>query len=142
MLLLDVIIDSAVSFHLLDLLETADGAFNRVKIRQSATKPAFGDIILATFFGRFFDGLLRLFLSADEQNLAALANRRMQKIASCLELVQRFAEVDDVDAVASVENERLHFRIPPFGLVPEVDAGIQQFLNANTNHSFPFVRSS
>jgi hypothetical protein len=43
-----------------------------------------------------------------------------------------------VDAVASIEDERLHLGIPPFGLVPEMNARLQQFLNANTNHNFSF----
>jgi hypothetical protein len=33
----------------------------------------------------------------------------------------------------------LHLGIPTLGLVPEIDTGFQQFLYANTKHSFPLV---
>ena len=84
--------------------------------------------MLAAELGRFLDGFLGLFLGADEQNLAALADSVGKKIARCLKLFDRLAEVDDVNAVARVENERLHFGVPAFGLVSEMNAGVQQFL--------------
>jgi len=43
-----------------------------------------------------------------------------------------------MDPIAGIENERLHFRIPPLGLVSKMDTGIQQFLYSNTNHKFSF----
>jgi hypothetical protein len=46
-----------------------------------------------------------------------------------------------MNPVARVEDERFHLGIPTPGLVSEMDASIQQFLDANTDHSFPFVRS-
>ncbi len=73
--------------------------------------------------------------------LLAFADGRTKKITCRLQLVERLAEVNDVNAVAGIEDERLHLGIPPFGLVSEMDASIQQFLYANTNHKFPFVRS-
>ena len=142
MLLLDIIIDGAIGFHFLDLLETRDGAFNGVKIRQSAAEPAFSDMILPAFLSRFLHGLLGLFLCADEQNLSAFADGRKQEIRSGFELIQRLAEVDDVNAIASVEDEGLHLGIPALRLVAEMDTRIQQFLNTNTNHNFPLVKSS
>ena len=61
-----------------------------------------------------------------------------RKLAGGVQLAEGLAQVNDVDAVAGVEDERLHLGVPPPGLVPEMDAGIQQFLNANTNHKFSF----
>jgi hypothetical protein len=49
-------------------------------------------------------------------------------------LRSRFAQVDDVDAVARVEDEGLHLGIPTLGLVSKVDACFQQFFNADTDH--------
>ena len=84
---------------------------------------------------------LRLLLGADEQHFAAFAHRGGEEIARRFQLAERLAQVDDVNAVAGVKDERLHLRVPPFGLVPEMDTGIQQFLNSDTNHRFPLVRS-
>jgi len=96
---------------------------------------------LAAILGRFLDGLLRLLLGADEEHAAPFADGCGQKVARRFELAERLAEVDDVDAVARVEDKRLHLGIPPLGLVPEMNARFQQFLNANTYHNFPLVKS-
>ena len=118
----------AVGFHLLDLLQAGDGALDGREIGQGAAEPALGDIKLAAFLGGFLDGLLGLLLGADEQDLAALADGLAQEVAGGFQLGERLAEVDDVNAVARVEDERLHLGVPTLGLVSEMDAGIQQFL--------------
>ena len=74
LLLLDVIVDGAVGFHLFDLLQAGDRAFDGGEIGQRAAQPAFGDIKLAAFLGGFLDGLLRLLLGADKQHFAAFAD--------------------------------------------------------------------
>ena len=122
LLLLDVIVDRAVRVHLLDFLEPFDGGLDGVEIRHRAAEPAFGDIKLAAIFGGFLDALLRLFLGADEQNFSAPANRRGEKIARGFELRERLAQINDVDAVARVEDERLHLGIPTLRLMSEMDA--------------------
>ena len=81
---------------------------------------------------------LRLLLGADKQHFVAFAHRGREEIAGRFQLVERLAQVDDMDAVARVEDERLHLGVPPFGLVSEMDTGIQQFLNSDTNHKFSF----
>jgi hypothetical protein len=43
-----------------------------------------------------------------------------------------------MNAVAGVEDERLHLGVPPLGLVAKMNAGVQQLLDANANHSFSF----
>src|SRR4029079_6780497 len=45
--LFDVVVDRAVGFHLLDVLEPGDRAFDGCKIGERATQPAFGDEILS-----------------------------------------------------------------------------------------------
>jgi hypothetical protein len=93
---------------------------------------------LAAFLGRLADRLLGLFLGADKEHLSAFADCRRQKIAGGFDLVEGSAQVNDVNAVASIKDERLHFGVPPFGLVTEMDPGIEQFFYANTNHKFSF----
>ena len=70
----------AVGFHLLDLLEAGDGAFDGGEIGQGAAQPAFGDVKLAAFLGGFLDRLLGLFFGADEQHLAALGDHVAEEI--------------------------------------------------------------
>ena len=65
-----------------------------------------------------------------------------QKLASRFQLSERLAQVDDVNAVAGVEDELLHLGVPTLGLVSEMNAGFQQFLYTNTYHNFPLVKSS
>ena len=141
LLLLDVVVDGAVGLHLLDLLEAAHRALDGLEIGQGAAQPALGDIGLAAGLGRFLDGLLGLLLGADEQDLAALADGLAEEVAGRLELGERLAEVDDVDAVARVEDEGLHLRVPAPGLVSEMDTRFQQFLNADADHSFLWLRA-
>jgi hypothetical protein len=44
-----------------------------------------------------------------------------------------FAEVDDGDALAVIEDEGLRAGIPTFGLVPEMHAGIEQVFGSDAN---------
>jgi len=85
--------------------------------------------------------LLRLLFRADKENFSTFADGVGKKVTGRLQLIKGLAEVDDVDAVTRVKDEWLHLGVPPFGLVSEMDAGIQQFFNTNTNHNFPLVRS-
>ena len=115
----------AVGFPFLDGLEAGDGAFDGVEIGQGAAEPAFGDVELAAGLGRFLDGFLGLLFGADEQHVAALGDDAVEEIAGGFQLGERFAQVNDVDAVAGVEDERLHLRVPALGLMSEMDAGVQ-----------------
>ena len=97
-----------------------------VKIRQGAAQPALVDIKLSAGYRGFLDRFLRLFLAADEQDLPAALRHLLKEIGGALQLFHRLIEIDDVNGVALLENERLHFRIPPFGLVAKMDAGFEQ----------------
>jgi hypothetical protein len=72
---------------------------------------------------------LRLLFAADEQNLPAALRYFPKEIGRTLELFHRLIEIDDVNGVAFLENERLHFRVPPFGLVAKMNAGFKQLGN-------------
>jgi len=63
------------------------------------------------------------------------------KIAGGFQLRERLTQVNDVNAVARVEDEGLHLGIPTSRLVSEMDARFQQFLYADAEHNFPLVES-
>jgi hypothetical protein len=49
----------------------------------------------------------------------------VQEVAGGFQLNEGLAEVDDVNAIAGVEDEGLHLGIPAPGLMAEMDAGVQ-----------------
>ena len=71
-------------------------------------------------------GLLGLLLGADEQDRAAVGDGLLDELVGAVDVGQRLLQVDDVDAVALGEDEALHLRVPATGLVPEVDAALEQ----------------
>jgi hypothetical protein len=48
--------------------------------------------------------------------------------------MEGLVEVDDVDAGAFTEDEPLHLWIPSPGLMPEMDARLQQLLHRDDGH--------
>ena len=85
------------------------------------------DIKLPASQSRFLDRFLRLLLAADEQNLSAATGHFLKEIGRPMQLLHRLIEVDDVDRVALLENEGLHFRVPTLGLMTKVDTGFEEF---------------
>ena len=79
-------------------------------------------------------GLLGLLLGADEQDRAAVGDGLLDELVGPVDVGQRLLQVDDVDAVALGEDEALHLRVPAPGLVPEVDAALQQLLHGDDGH--------
>src|SRR5947208_174010 len=141
LLLFDVVVDRAVRFHLFNLFETTDGTLDGLQIGKRAAEPALGHVKLAALLSRLLDRVLRLLFRANEQYPAAFADGLMEKTARGFELSEGLAEVDDVDTVAGIKDERSHLGVPTTGLVSEVDARFQQFFNADTDHRFPLVVS-
>ena len=90
--------------------------------------------------GLLGDGLLGLLLGADEQHLAAAGDGVLDERVRAVDVGQRLLQVDDVDAVALGEDESLHLRVPATGLVPEVDAALEQLAGGDDGHGrIPFV---
>jgi hypothetical protein len=87
------------------------------------------NVKLSAGYRRLFNRLLRLLFAADEQNLSRRAALLPEGNRRTLELFHRLIEIDDVNGVAFLENERLHFRVPPFGLVAKMNAGFKQLGN-------------
>ena len=53
---------------------------------------------------------------------------------ACSQQLVGLQQVDDVDAGALAEDEAAHLRVPAARLVAEVDAGLQQLLDADLSH--------
>ena len=58
----------------------------------------------------------------------------LDELVGVVDVPERLLQVDDVDAVALGEDESLHLRVPAAGLVPEVDAAVEQLLHADDCH--------
>ena len=92
------------------------------------------DVIHAAAEGFLCHGLLRLALGADEQDGLAEGGLFTDVLQRLLEVLQGLLQVDDVDVVTFAEDELLHPRIPVPGLVPEMNAGFEQFLHSDLRH--------
>ena len=90
--------------------------------------------IRAGALGLFANDVLRLLLGADEQNDFALARHVLDDFVGFAQLLHGEREVDDVDAVALLKDERLHLRIPATGLVTELDACLKQLAHGDNGH--------
>jgi len=141
LLLLHVGIDAAIRFHFFDLAQAAEGPADGLKIGQCAAQPAFGHKHLSASLCRFLDRFLRLLFGADEQNFAAFGDRFAEEFTGFIQLIERFAQVNDVDAVTGIENEAFHLWVPAFGLMAKVNTRFKQFFNSNIYHNFPLLRA-
>jgi len=108
-------------------------------VAKFVSEPALDHEHLAGFLGRFLDADLRLLLGAHEQNFSALADSSGEEIQGCFELRLGLAQINDMNSVARVEDERLHLGVPTLRLMSKMDAGIQQFFYADSAHNFPLV---
>src|SRR6267142_3289812 len=86
------------------------------------------------------DRLLGLSLGADEQDRPPLARLLQYELEGLAELDEGLLEIDDVDAVALAEDVLAHLRVPPLGLVPDVDTRLQELLHRHRRQIVPPVR--
>jgi len=131
----------AVRLPLLNFLEAFDGSLDGGKIGERAAEPALHHKHLAGFLGRFLDADLGLLFGAHKQNPASFAHGVAEIIQSRIQLRLGLAQIDDVNPVARVENERFHLGIPTLRLMSKMDAGFQQFSNTDRSHNFPLVKT-
>ena len=115
--------------HGFQFLEPLDGLLHRQHVGEQAAQPALVDVVHLAAGGFFGDGFLRLALGADEEHVLALRGHLAHEPRGVLEHLQGLLQVDDVDSVAFAEDVFFHLRIPALGLVPEVNAGFEQFLH-------------
>ncbi len=119
---------------LLELLEALEALVDGREVGEHAAEPALVDVGHADAGGLLGDGLLGLLLGADEHDRAAVRDGLLDELVGAVDVRQRLEQVDDVDAVALGEDETLHLRVPATGLVPEVDAALQQLPHRDDGH--------
>jgi hypothetical protein len=78
-----------------------------------------------------------LALGADEEDVVAAQDHIAHELLRELDLPKRLLQVDDVNAVALGKDEPAHLRVPPTGLVAEVDAGFEQLFEGRGGHGLP-----
>ena len=108
---------------------------DRVEVGEHATEPAVVDVGHADARRLLGDGLLGLLLRADEEDGAAVGDRLLDELVGVVDVRQRLLQVDDVDAVALGHDEALHLRVPATGLVPEVDAALEELAHGDDGHA-------
>ena len=94
-----------------------------------SAQPALVHVEHLAAVGFFGDGFLRLALGADKQDRLALRGHFHYITGGVLEELQGLLQVDDVDTVTFAKDVFLHLWIPALGLVPEVNAGFEQFFH-------------
>ena len=132
-------VKGTVLLHALELVEAVHTRAHGLEIGHHTAEPTGVDVIL-TAPGRFFtNGVLRLLFRAhEEQGLTALG-QFAHEIVGLLQFADGLLKVDDINTVALRVDIRGHFGVPSAGLVPEVDARLEQGLhgnNAGTCHGF------
>jgi hypothetical protein len=123
-----------VEVDLLELLEALQPLVHGLEVGEHAAQPALVDVGHAHARRLLGNGLLGLLLGTDEQHAAAAGHGRLDELVGAVDVGQRLLQVDDVDAVALGEDEALHLRVPPAGLVPEVDAALEELAHGDDCH--------
>ena len=115
--------------HGFQFLQPLDGLLHREHVGEQSAQPALVDVVHLAAVGLFGDGFLRLPLGADEEHILALRGHLADEPGGVFEHLQGLLKIDDVNSVTFAEDVFLHLRIPALGLVPEVNAGFEQFLH-------------
>ena len=138
-LFLDHDLGLAGGHHALVLEHLGDALGDRLEVREHAAEPPLVHVGHAALVGVALDGVLRLLLGADEEDRAATGDEIADEAVGLLDAGQRLLQIDDVDAVALTEDETLHLRVPPTGLVTEVCSGLQHLTHADDSHGVLLV---
>ena len=113
----------------------ADG----LEVGQRAAEPALGHVRHAAARGLFLDDVLRLLLGADEEDrLARRARPRRRRRAPRRRHCSVFSRSMMWMPFFSAKMIGLHLRVPPFGLVAEMNARFEQILEGELTHGLPF----
>ena len=134
LLLGEAAVGRVLEVELLELLHAREALGDRLEVGEQATEPALVDVGLADARRLLGDDLLRLLLGADEEDRAAVGDRLLDEVVRLVDVRQRLLQVDDVDAAALGEDEALDLRVPPAGLVSEVDAAVEQLADGDDGH--------
>ena len=127
-----------VEVDLLELLEPLQPLVDGLEVGEHAAEPALVHVRHADALRLLSDGFLCLLLRADEQDAAAVGDGLLDELVGVVQVTESLVQIDDVDAVAVGEDEPLHLRVPPAGLVSEVDARLQQLAHGDDCHGCSF----
>ena len=120
-----------------------DALGDRLEVGEHAAEPPLVDVGHAALLGEGADRVLRLLLGTDEQHGAVLGDEVADERVGDFGPGERLLEIDDVDAVALTEDEPLHLGVPTAGLVPEVNACLEQLSHGDDGHDeSPLLRLS
>src|SRR6185312_2873029 len=133
-LLLGVALAGVVEVDLLELLHAREALGDRLEVGEEATEPTLVDEGLADALCLLGDGALGLLLGADEEDRAAVRDGVLDVVVGLVDVGERLLQVDDVAARTLGEDEALHLRVPPAGLVSEVNAAIEQLADGDNGH--------
>ena len=134
LLLGEAAVRRVLEVELLELLHAREALGDRLEVGEESTEPALVDVGLADARRLLGEDFLGLLLGADEEDGAAVGDRLLDELVRLVDVRQRLLQVDDVDAAALGEDEALDFRVPPAGLVSEVDAAVEQLANGDDGH--------
>src|SRR5690606_503827 len=123
-----------VEVELLELLHAGEPLRHRREVGEQTTEPALVHVRLADARRLLGEHLLCLLLRADEEDRAAVGHGLLDELVRLVDVGERLLEVDDVDARALREDEALDLRVPAAGLVPEVDAAVEQLADRDDGH--------
>jgi len=138
-LLLRVELEGVLLLPPLELLQASNLLPDRLEVGQHTAEPALRDVEAVRPLGLLLEDVAKLVLRADEEETVASHDHLASRALRILEAVQRLAEVDDVDPVAFGEDELAHLRVPPAGLVSEVDARLQKLVESYLLHTYSLV---
>jgi hypothetical protein len=133
-------VDRAVLAPVSQPVQALDPLRDRLPVGQQSAEPALVDVGHARVGRGFLDRIAGLLLGAHEQDRAAARREVACEVLCLLEQLLGLLEVDDVDPAALAEDVAAHLGVPATGLVPEVDACLQQVLDGDfCRHCAPFV---
>src|SRR5207244_11887151 len=92
-------------------------------------EPALVHVVHPCALGFLGDGLLRLLLRPDEEDLPAVAGEVAHERVRLLNTGECLLQIDDVDAVSLHKDEAAHLGVPASRLMSEVDSGFQELLH-------------
>ena len=118
-----------------ELLEAGEPLGDRLEVGEHATEPAVVDVRHPDPGRLLGHRLLGLLLRPDEEDRAAVRDGLLDEVVRGVDVRQRLLQVDDVDAIALGHDEALHLGVPAAGLVPEVDAALQELAHGDDGHA-------
>src|SRR5215213_3138395 len=112
------------------VLEVLDARQNGLEVSKHTADVALRHERLPAPQGLFCQRNLGLLLGPDEEDLAVRLGDAAHEVQRPPQKGQRLVQIDDVNPGPLGEDVALHLGVPALGLMPEVDAGLQQLPNS------------